>query len=255
MRPFEVRDIRTKSFYRVDDAYLNGYARVLKPTATAVYNSLCRHADINQESFPSLKTIAEEHGIAVKSVQRAIKKLKEYNIIHYEQIRGEKGKWLRNRYTLLDKSAWKKPGGQNRPTANRRTFLNNTGGQNRPTKETHNNNIIIINNNNNINNNTLKSITTQQVYGNKDINFLISYLKEKLGIPLLDGSEKINRRYCWLCLKKFGGVDKVKLLIETASQNNFWATKITSFQQLYYKGVRIISETRGGGKIGFYRTK
>jgi len=105
----------------------------------------------------------------------------------------------------------------------------------------------------NIQNNNLKVITKQS-FGNQDINFLIGYLKEKLEIPLLDGSEKTNRRYCHLALKKFGGRDKMQLLIDAASQDKFWATKITSFQQLYYKGVQIISDTRGG-KYGEYRTK
>ena len=95
---------------------------------------------------------------------------------------------------------------------------------------------------------TLKS--RRKTYGNKDINFLIKYLKEKLELPILDGSVKQNRRYCWLSLKKFGGKEKMKLLIDTTSKDNFWKTKITSFQQLYYKGVQIISKTREkGGEI------
>jgi len=44
-------------------------------------------------------------------------------------------------------------------------------------------------------------------------------------------------------------VDKVRLLIDTTAQNSFWATKITSFQQLYYKAVQIISSTRQGGVV------
>ena len=138
MRPIEIRDVRKKQFYRIDDTYLNGYAKIAKPTATAVYNSLCRHADINQESFPSIKLLSEEHGITVKSVQRAIKKLRDMNIISYEQVKDERGKWQRNRYILLDKSVWiSNTVGQNRPTDNRRTFLSKAVGQNRPTKETH----------------------------------------------------------------------------------------------------------------------
>jgi len=84
-------------------------------------------------------------------------------------------------------------------------------------------------------------------YGNGDINSLIDYLKEKLGLPALDGSQKQNRRYCWLCLNKFGGPEKIRLLIDATNQSDFWKTKITSFSQLYYKAVRIISETRKGG--------
>jgi len=86
-------------------------------------------------------------------------------------------------------------------------------------------------------------------YGNKDINFLIAYLKEKLTLPLLDGTVKQNRQYAHLTLNKFGGGDKIKLLIDATAQDDFWSTKITSFKQLYYNGVQIISKTRkrGGG--------
>jgi len=83
-------------------------------------------------------------------------------------------------------------------------------------------------------------------FGHPDVNNLISFLKEKLELPMLDGSDKQNRKYCWIVMKKFGGADKVRLLIEAAARDKFWATKITSFQQLYYKGVQIISNTREG---------
>ena len=85
---------------------------------------------------------------------------------------------------------------------------------------------------------------TKSSFGNQDINFLIRHLKEKLQLPILDETEKVNRRYCWLAMKKFGGVDKIKLLIEATAQNQFWSTKITSFKSLYYKGVNIISSNR-----------
>ena len=117
MRPIKIRDIRIKEKYSVDDAYLNGWAKIVGFAGTAVYNSLCRHADINQSSFPSVKKIAEEHGAAEKTIKRAIKKLKELNIIQVEKIRSNKGKWLNNTYILVDKSNWLKiPRGQIDPT-------------------------------------------------------------------------------------------------------------------------------------------
>jgi len=104
---FKIRDLRQKTQYKVDDAYLNGYARVCKPTATAVYNSLCRHAGFNtQKAFPSQSLIAYQHDISSKTVSRAIKKLVALNIIAIERDRKE-GKFERYVYTLLDKSEWK----------------------------------------------------------------------------------------------------------------------------------------------------
>lgn len=105
---FKIRDLRQKTQYKIDDAYLNGYARVCGVSATAVYNSLCRHAEFNtQRSFPSQSLIAYQHAISTNTVKRALKKLAEYNIILTEQEKIN-GKFKNNVYTLLDKSEWKK---------------------------------------------------------------------------------------------------------------------------------------------------
>ena len=90
---------------------------------------------------------------------------------------------------------------------------------------------------------------TKQSFGNGDVNYLISYFKEKLQLPLLDGSQEENRRYAWLAIKKFGDKDKVALVIDATNRNEFWRNKITSFKLLYYKAVQIVSETRGGGAV------
>lgn len=106
---FKVRDLRIKEKFWLDDVYLNGYARYLKPAATAVYMSLCRHADKEQSCFPAEETIAKEHGICEKTVRNKITLLKEWNIIKVERRRRKSGKWLCNTYFLLDKSEWRKP--------------------------------------------------------------------------------------------------------------------------------------------------
>jgi len=104
---FKVRDLREKTQFKIDDAYINGYARVCKPVATAIYSSLCRHAEFNsQKAFPSQSLMAYQHDISVSSAKRAIKKLIEYNIILITKER-VKGKFAHNVYTLLDKSEWK----------------------------------------------------------------------------------------------------------------------------------------------------
>ena len=119
---FKIRDLRQKTQFKIDDAYLNGYARVCGKDATLVYNSLCRHAEFNtQKAFPSQEKIGYEHGISVRTVRRGLKMLLEYNIIIAEQNR-EEGKFMNYIYTLLDKSEWKKiTEGQKRPMADGRT--------------------------------------------------------------------------------------------------------------------------------------
>jgi len=103
----QIRDQRIKEKYFIDDAYLNGYAKYCGVNATAVYNSLCRHANKKQECFPSMEKIAEQHGISRRSVLRAVKELQKRNIISVEKVRGIGGKYLNNLYKLLDKSQWK----------------------------------------------------------------------------------------------------------------------------------------------------
>jgi len=111
---FKVRDLRKKDQFKIDDKYLNGYARVCGVNATLVYSSLCRHAEFyTQKAFPSQLRIAYQHGISVKRVRAGFKKLMEYNIITAKKER-LKGKFANYAYYLLDKSEWVTIG-QNRP--------------------------------------------------------------------------------------------------------------------------------------------
>jgi DNA-binding MarR family transcriptional regulator len=135
------------------------------------------------------------------------------------------------------------------------------------------NNISIKHNisNNNINNNTSykegeKSPTLAKKktkpYGNQDINLLLSLLKET-NEGLIDGSEKENRRYCWLLLKKFGydkdqekARNNVIALIKIALQNEFHSKNATSFKYLYYNSAKIIKELKSKiDKIAIIKTR
>ncbi len=81
-------------------------------------------------------------------------------------------------------------------------------------------------------------------FGNPQINEALSYMKEKLGLPALDETVQTNRNYTNLLLKKFGGIEQVKLLIDATATHDFWGTRVTSMKTLYYKGVNIISSSR-----------
>lgn len=108
-RTFKIRDLRIKEKFFLDDAYVNGWSKHLKPSTLAVYVSLCRHADKEQSAFPNQETIAGEHGMCVRTVISKLKLLQQLNIIRLEKVRNKKGKWLNNTYYLLDKSSWKEP--------------------------------------------------------------------------------------------------------------------------------------------------
>lgn len=100
--------------------------------------------------------------------------------------------------------------------------------------------------------NIISKDITKSGYGNPDINEIIFYFKTTLGLPIIDGSLQKNRNYANLLIKKFGGVNKVKILIDSTKASQFWSTKITSLVDLYYKAVNIISS---GRKLKFRPTE
>jgi transcriptional regulator NrdR family protein len=66
--------------------------------------------------------------------------------------------------------------------------------------------------------------------------------KEITELKKMDGSEKQNRRYCWLCIKKFNGKENVEKLLKIAVKFDFHKANLTSFKYLYYHGVKILNE-------------
>lgn len=107
METFEVRDMRHKEKFFVDDAYLNGYAKYLGTTNSMIYFILCRHADKNQECFPSYEFIASRLGVSEATIKRGVKELRNWNIISIGKRKRKGGQFLHNSYVLLDKSVWK----------------------------------------------------------------------------------------------------------------------------------------------------
>lgn len=108
-KPIRVIDKRNKEKFVVDDVYLNGYGKKFGPTITSVYISLCRHANREQESWPSEEKIGAEYNISARTVRYALKVLREYNLVQVDRVRTQEGRWLNNHYILLDKSVWTKP--------------------------------------------------------------------------------------------------------------------------------------------------
>ena len=95
----------------MDNDYLNGYAKFFGAIGTAIYVSLCRHADNDtQKCFPAQETIAEELGIAVRTVRKYLALFQEHHVISITREKDLKtGRWINNVYTLLDKDHWIKP--------------------------------------------------------------------------------------------------------------------------------------------------
>jgi len=98
----EIRDLRAKDRFSLDDKFFNGYVKILGIHALGVYCSLCRHADKKQRAWPSQRKIAEELSLSRAKVIECIKLLECFHIIKKVRI----GKKCTNRYYLLDKKAW-----------------------------------------------------------------------------------------------------------------------------------------------------
>lgn len=108
---FKVRDKRDKGWFWMNNDYLNGWARYFGAIGTAIYVSLCRHADnTTQQCFPAQKQIAEELNIDERTVRRYLKKFEKCKLIKIEREKDNlTKKWFNNVYTLLDKDSWIKP--------------------------------------------------------------------------------------------------------------------------------------------------
>jgi len=101
--PLEIRDLRSKDKFFIDDKFLNGYAKEVGVFGVGVYVSLCRHADKDQICWPSVNKIAEELNLSRNSVWRGLKNLKSCHIIGTIRI----GKQCTNRYILYDRKHWR----------------------------------------------------------------------------------------------------------------------------------------------------
>jgi len=80
-------------------------------------------------------------------------------------------------------------------------------------------------------------------YGKPEITKILNTLKEKFSLTRLDGSEKENRRYANLAIKKFG--DDLPAIIEAAAKDEFWKNKVSSVKDIYYNGVKILQLKKG----------
>jgi hypothetical protein len=108
---FKGRDKRKKGWFWMDNEYLNGYAKLFGPTGTAIYLSLCRHADNEtQQCFPAEETIAEELNTTSRTIRTYINLFEKSNLISVSREWDNLTKKRKNNvYTLLDKEDWKKP--------------------------------------------------------------------------------------------------------------------------------------------------
>jgi hypothetical protein len=101
---FNVRDLRDRAFFTVDNLFLDGkWMRLLKGCPASVYFALCRHANKEQVSFPSIPYLMDETGYGKLQIMRSIKTLEFHRLVGVHRQVGE-----HNMYSLINKKHWRK---------------------------------------------------------------------------------------------------------------------------------------------------
>jgi hypothetical protein len=95
-----------------------------------------------------------------------------------------------------------------------------------------------------------KKETPKKEYGKPEINEVVNYLTEKLGVTL-DGSVKTNRQFANHLINKIkkdypdkNAVDNIKILIDKGLKDKFHGKNITGFQYLYNNLNKIINSIK-----------
>ena len=218
METFEVRDIRNSDWYWIQRKIYEEYTSKIGVIGLALYNAYCSYANQKGKCYPSHKIISNKLKISRQTIIKYNKILEKNNLIKIENRQKENLPNIIYLVKLINK-------GVNDVDKACQTGLHK--------QEPYNNNKY--------NNDT--KVSQKVEFGNKDINDLTHLLKAEYDIKLLDGSEKENRRFCWLALKKFKR-SGVEAIIKIGAKDKFWRTKITSFKTLYYNGVKIASVLR-----------
>jgi Helix-turn-helix domain len=102
MAQHQVHDRRKQNFFMCDNVIIDQYARQLGPYALAVYMALLRHADRQNNCFPSLKYLADELAMGKDSVIKAIATLKEHKLISVKHRTDKAGDAAPNLYFIRE---------------------------------------------------------------------------------------------------------------------------------------------------------
>jgi hypothetical protein len=97
----EIRDIRKRNFYWIDNAVMDHYAPQIGLAALAIYNALARRANQHAQAWPGNADLRRLTGLSRYGVRKAIKKLETHELISVTQRPRQNGRWQTNVYTLL----------------------------------------------------------------------------------------------------------------------------------------------------------
>jgi len=237
-KPSEIRDFRNGSWFWIQTHVWRD--KRLGKADKVTYGTLTSYANTSQELYPSINRIADDSDLSPRQVYRCIKHLEKLGYLVIERHHGRS-----NIYKLA--KTHEAPENKKRPHPTPDTVSPLTDSHLTPDKSTlcggDKSTLRTISNVTISNNNIVTKVTT---YGKPEINLLIEYLKEKMELPRLDLTEKLNRRYAQLLLNRSKkGVEGVKWLIDIASQDGWFKNHITCFRDLWNSQVKIVANVRG----------
>lgn len=105
---FEVRDLRVKTRFAIDNRFYDEYTAIFGPTISMVYIALVRHANKDQKTWPSQKRISQQLGVSRQWIGSYLKILQFFNLIRTVRV----GKTCNNRYYLIDEKQWRSDFGE-----------------------------------------------------------------------------------------------------------------------------------------------
>lgn len=101
---FEVRDLRVKTRFCIDNQFYDEFAPVLGCNVSMVYVALVRHANKDQKTWPSQVLISQQLGISRQWISTFLRVLRHFNLIRIVRV----GKRCNNRYYLVDQRLWRR---------------------------------------------------------------------------------------------------------------------------------------------------
>ena len=101
---FEVRDLRVKTRFAIDNEFYDEFTPVLGTTISMVYIALVRHANKEQKTWPSQNRVAQQLGVNRQWVGVCLQILQIFNLIKSVRV----GKTCTNRYYLIDQKHWRR---------------------------------------------------------------------------------------------------------------------------------------------------
>lgn len=100
---FEVRDMRARTRFFIDNAFYDTFVPVFGPSLSMVYVALVRHANKEQKTWPSQTRIAAQLGMSRQWINVQLQLLEAFGLIKKIRV----GRMCSNRYYLLDENHWR----------------------------------------------------------------------------------------------------------------------------------------------------